>query len=140
MPRTIKPSPRGGPPLQETGLSEARAAAGRVISKAGVAPGLSGKASESSRLADDLSKHSSEDTWAHSQFVPLIRAAVSFNSDKAAQAVDALTPASPYELGNINPNFSLTPEYLRGLAYLRLKQGPSAAAEIPEDWSITPQS
>jgi hypothetical protein len=72
--------------------------------------------------------------------VPLIRAAVSFNSDKAAQAVDALTPASRYELGNINPNFSLTPEYLRGLAYLRLKQGPSAAAEIPEDWSITPQS
>jgi len=47
-----------------------------------------------------------------------------------AQAIEVLSPALRYELGSVNPGFNLIPAYLRGLAYLELKQGSSAAAEF----------
>jgi hypothetical protein len=62
--------------------------------------------------------------------VPTIRASVFLHDKKAAQAIDALSPAARHELGGINPSFSLTPAYLRGLAYVQLKQGSQAAAEF----------
>jgi len=38
--------------------------------------------------------------------------------------VESLATASRYELGGIGANLNLYPVYLRGLAYLRLKEGP----------------
>ena len=60
----------------------------------------------------------------------MIRASVFLHDKKAAQAIDALSPAARYELGGVTPGFNLVPIYLRGLAYLQLKQGPLAVAEF----------
>ena len=60
----------------------------------------------------------------------MVRASVFLHDKKAAQAVEVLSPAARYELGGVNPGFNLIPVYLRGLAYLQLRQGLSAAAEF----------
>jgi serine/threonine protein kinase/tetratricopeptide (TPR) repeat protein len=98
--------------------------------RVGIALGLTGEASEATRIAEDLAKRNPQDTWIQSQSVPMIRAAVFLRGDQAAQAVEALALASRYELGDQGPSFRLIPVYLRGLAYVRLKQGPPAAAEF----------
>jgi hypothetical protein len=48
------------------------------------------------------------------------------------QAIVALEPSLPYELGNLSPaaNGLMYPAYIRGLAYLAQKNGPAAAAEF----------
>jgi eukaryotic-like serine/threonine-protein kinase len=97
---------------------------------AGITFGLTGDASEATRLADGLAKRYPQDTWVQTQDVPMIRAAGFLNANKGAQAVEALATASRYELGNQGPSFRLVPVYLRGLAYLQMKQGPAAAAEF----------
>jgi serine/threonine protein kinase/tetratricopeptide (TPR) repeat protein len=95
-----------------------------------MALGLGGEASEATRIGDDLSKKYAEDTMLQFGLVPMIRASVFLHDKKAVQAIDALSPAARYELGGITPGFNLVPIYLRGLAYLQLKQGPQAVAEF----------
>jgi eukaryotic-like serine/threonine-protein kinase len=97
---------------------------------AGVAFALAGQGSEATRLSDDISKRYPEDTWVQQQSVPIIRASVFLFEKKPTQAIEALAPAARYELGGISPGFRLIPPYLRGLAYLHLKQGSTAAAEF----------
>ena len=95
-----------------------------------IALGLGGGASEATRIGDDLSKKYAEDTMLQFGLVPMIRASVFLHDKKAAQAIDALSPAARYELGGVTPGFNLVPIYLRGLAYLQSKQGPQAVAEF----------
>jgi eukaryotic-like serine/threonine-protein kinase len=65
---------------------------------------------------------------------PTIRAGISINRGKPAQAVGLLRAANFYELGAPLPevNFGgfLYPAYVRGQAYLLLHQGKEAAAEF----------
>jgi tetratricopeptide (TPR) repeat protein len=91
---------------------------------------LSGEAQEAARLSEDISKRFPEDTLVQFEFVPMIRASTFLSADKGGQAVEALATASRYELGGIGSNLNLYPAYLRGLAYLRLKQGPAATVEF----------
>jgi serine/threonine protein kinase/tetratricopeptide (TPR) repeat protein len=95
-----------------------------------MALGLGGEPSEATRIGDDLSKKYTADTMLQFGLVPMIRASVFLHDKKAAQAIDALSPAARYELGGVTPGFNLVPIYLRGLAYLQLKQGPQAVAEF----------
>jgi eukaryotic-like serine/threonine-protein kinase len=95
-----------------------------------IALGLAGETSEATRLGDDISKRFREDTTLQFGLLPMVRASVFLHDKKAAQAVEVLSPAARYELGGVNPGFNLIPVYLRGLAYLQLKQGLSAAAEF----------
>jgi hypothetical protein len=62
----------------------------------------------------------------------MIRAATALRSGNAAQAVEALAEAQPYELGHTNTSltFALYPVYLRGMSYLEEKQGVPAAREF----------
>jgi hypothetical protein len=62
----------------------------------------------------------------------MIRAAIALHSGNGKQAIDALSVAAPYELGQTNSSFTfaLYPVYLRGEAYLAAKQGVAAAAEF----------
>jgi serine/threonine protein kinase/tetratricopeptide (TPR) repeat protein len=101
-----------------------------IDATAGATYALTGQASEATRIADDLSKRFPKDTWVQSQFVPIIRAAVCLGGNKGASAVEALAPASRYELGSLGATLKLVPIYLRGLAYLQMKQGPAAAGEF----------
>jgi hypothetical protein len=87
-------------------------------------------------VASDLDKRFPKDTWAQSEFLPMIRAATllgSRNASKDAQkAIEALAAAMPYERGSPpgSSNFALYPVYLRGEAYLAAHQAPAAAAEF----------
>jgi hypothetical protein len=56
--------------------------------------------------------------------LPAIRAAIALNRDKPATSVDLLASASPFERSYLGAS------YLRGLAYLRLRQSVEAAAEF----------
>ncbi len=50
--------------------------------------------------------------------------------NKSADAIAALESARKYELGAQGPGANYGPLYIRGLAFLRLKDGSKAAAEF----------
>jgi len=59
--------------------------------------------------------------------LPTARAAIEIQRGNPAKAIEFLRPAGPYELGN---HAQFIPIYVRGLAYLRARQGVQAAAEF----------
>ena len=62
----------------------------------------------------------------------MARSALALNSGNAQAAIEALSPAAPYELGHTNEDFTfaLYPIYFRGQAYLAAKNGTGAADEF----------
>jgi tetratricopeptide (TPR) repeat protein len=117
---------------QEAQAALALARGREVESLSAVALGLAGDSAQAERLAADLDKRFPEDTIAQFNFLPMIRAAVALRSGDGKQAVDALAPATPYELGETNTSFTIAlyPVYLRGEADLSAKQGPAAVTEF----------
>jgi serine/threonine protein kinase/Flp pilus assembly protein TadD len=116
-------------------LRQARAALaiskGRDITgTASIIFALAGETAEATRLRDDLAKRYPEDTLAQQQLLPLIQASLFLHENKSAQAIDALAPATRYELGTFQPGFHIVPPYLRGMAFLQAKQGAAAAVEF----------
>jgi tetratricopeptide (TPR) repeat protein len=103
-------------------------------------------------LAEDLLKRFPENTVVRFNYLPTLRAQLFLNApnrslgsspdrspENAANAVQALAVASPYELGvPSNGTFwiNLYPVYIRGQAFLSSHQGPQAAAEFQKivDW------
>ena len=83
-------------------------------------------------LASALERESPANTLIQNYWLPAIRAAVSLNEKNPAKAIEALLPASPYELGQPPPLQlgTMYPLYLRGQAYLAAGQGEKAAAEF----------
>jgi len=73
-----------------------------------------------------------ENAIVHLNFLPTIRAALETGNGNAAKALDDLAPAVPYELGyaDLSIGFGLYPVYLRGEAYLAMKQGSAVGAEF----------
>jgi tetratricopeptide (TPR) repeat protein len=70
------------------------------------------------------------DTVMQAYWLPSIRAAIQLNRGHAAQAIDALQPTIPYELGNPPPASILYPVCLRGQALLLSHQGAAASVEF----------
>ncbi len=122
----------GNPVIAKRKAHEALALSnGRAVEPvAAIALALSGEAQEAARLSEDISTRFPEDTWVQFESVPMIQASIFISADKWRQAVESLATASRYELGGIGANLNLYPVYLRGLAYLRLKEGPPAAVEF----------
>jgi len=60
---------------------------------------------------------------------PVIEAALDLNQQQPAQAIAALEPARPYELGGGGTTI-IYPAYIRGQAYLAQKNGAAAIAEF----------
>ena len=89
-----------------------------------IALGLAGDTPQATRLAADLAKRSPEDTIMQFQYLPMIHAVAALAGGNATKAIEALTPAAPYELGE------LYIVYLRGKAYVAAHQGSAAAAEF----------
>ena len=102
-----------------------------VSAMSGIALALTGD-SEATRLSSDLEKRFPEDTVVRYNSVPAIRAAVALRSSEPRDAVETLTGAVPYELGQTaqEVSFVLYPVYLRAEAYLQNKQGVAAAGEF----------
>ncbi|MBV8436699.1 MAG: protein kinase [Silvibacterium sp.] len=110
------------------GLSKGR----DVEAISAVALALAGDATRSTRLADELAARFGEDTTVQFHYLPTIHAAYAIASGNTANAIQALVPAAPYELGEPAIQtlaFNLYPVYLRGIALLAARQG-SAAAEF----------
>jgi len=97
-----------------------------------IAFALTGDAANANRLIDDLGKRFSQDTIVQSEYLPMARAGLALTTGNAANAVGALTVASPYELGHTNNDFTfaLYPVYLRGESYLAAKDGSAAITEF----------
>ena len=93
-----------------------------------------GDSARARTMSADLQKRFPRDTLLRSYWLPAIHAAIAISQGKAADAVGYLQETSRYELGGgvlpFSAGASMYPAYLRGEAYLRLKQWDNAAAEF----------
>jgi tetratricopeptide (TPR) repeat protein len=101
---------------------------------AAVALARAGDSERSQKLADELQKQNPLSTTINGYWLPTIRAAIEINRQNPEKAIEILQTAAPYELGNPSPQAgvgaTLYPVYLRGQAYLLLRQGGAAAVEF----------
>jgi tetratricopeptide (TPR) repeat protein len=102
---------------------------------AAFALGLSGDASRSQALANDLERRFPEDTSVRFSYLPALRGVFALNHSKPSNAIEALQIAVPYELAIPGIAFfgffgSLYPVYVRGEAFLAARKGTKAAAEF----------
>jgi len=91
---------------------------------------FSGDAARSEKLIADLSKEFPYDTLLNQVKLPAVRALISLERNQPAQAVAALDSAKPYELGadrRVASDYLAI--YVRGEAFLHLRDGVKAAAE-----------
>ena len=94
------------------------------LGRPALALAMCGDAAQAEKLAGETSKLFPNGTLWNAVQLPAIRAAIALKRDQPAKAVELLASASPYERAY--------PEavYLRGLAYLGLREGAEAAAEF----------
>jgi eukaryotic-like serine/threonine-protein kinase len=102
---------------------------------AAIAAGLAGDSKQAEALAGRLESEFPEDTSIRFSYLPVIRAILALKRNDPAGAMDALEPATPYELGAprgaVTCFFgSLYPILFRGEAYLAAHKGPEAAREF----------
>jgi predicted Zn-dependent protease len=98
----------------------------------GTAAGALARAGDSIRsqkIIDELARKNPTDTLLNSVWLPGGRAAIQIEANQPAKAVALLEAARPYELGSPPGGATYWPMFLRGDAYLRLKDGAKAAAE-----------
>ncbi len=96
---------------------------------------LAGDLPQSRRLAEDLAREYPESTFVQSMYLPTLRALSSLHAGDPAAAIQALQPASRYDLalggvGYIARFGGLYPIYARGLAYLAARQPAEAVGEF----------
>jgi tetratricopeptide (TPR) repeat protein len=83
------------------------------------------------KLATELDKTFPLDTLVQQYWLPTIRAAVALQRKEHGRAIELLKVAKPIELSQpTNLTISLCPVYLRGEAYLKLRDGNAAEAEF----------
>jgi eukaryotic-like serine/threonine-protein kinase len=90
----------------------------------------SGRTDQAERLADEVSREAPLDTTVQRYLVPTVRAAVKLQQHDPAAAIDLLRETIQYDLAVTDAFDLLYPAYLRGLAYLELGDGRSAAGEF----------
>jgi eukaryotic-like serine/threonine-protein kinase len=90
----------------------------------------SGRTAEAGRLADQISAERPEDTLVQHYFIPTIRAAIKLRQHDPAAAIDLLRGTAKYDLAFTGSFESVYPAYIRGLAYVGLGDGQSAAAQF----------
>jgi DNA-binding winged helix-turn-helix (wHTH) protein len=90
----------------------------------------SGQIAEAGKLADQISAERPEDTLVLSYFIPTIRAAIKLRQGDPAAAIELLRGTVKYDLAFTGSFESVYPAYIRGLAYLGIGDGQSAAAQF----------
>ncbi len=96
---------------------------------------LSGDASGSQRLAEDLAKRFPEDTPVQFEYLPTLRALFALSQKAPLDAIEGLQTALPYDLALPGTAFfakfgGLYPAYVRGQAYLTAERGQEASVEF----------
>jgi serine/threonine protein kinase/tetratricopeptide (TPR) repeat protein len=93
-----------------------------------------GDAGRAQALADDLGKRFPEDTSVQFNYMPTLRAVLAIRRGNPSEALKDLRIAMAYELGQTTSSTygwtALYPVYVRGEAYLTLREGREAAAEF----------
>ncbi len=87
---------------------------------------LAGESNRAQAIADDVGKKAPLNGDLNKYWVPVIRAEIELNRDRGQQALELLKPTSGYEFSLVN----LYPVYVRGKAYLKVRDGQQAAAEF----------
>jgi hypothetical protein len=97
-----------------------------------IAFALAGDVANANRAIDDLTKRFPQNNAVQTRYLPMARSALALNSGNPQAAIEALSPAAPYELGHTNEDFTFAvyPIYFRGQAYLGVKNGVAAAGEF----------
>jgi DNA-binding winged helix-turn-helix (wHTH) protein/tetratricopeptide (TPR) repeat protein len=90
----------------------------------------SGRTEEAGKLADQIGAERPEDTQVQNYLVPTIRAAIKLQQHDPAAVIDLLRGTAKYDLAFTNSFDFVYPAYIRGLAYLKLGDGRSAAAQF----------
>jgi serine/threonine protein kinase/tetratricopeptide (TPR) repeat protein len=90
----------------------------------------SGQTEEAGMLADQVSAERPEDTLVQHYLVPTIRAAIKLQQHDPAAVIDLLRGTAKYDLAYTTSFDYVYPAYIRGLAYLKLGDGRSAAAQF----------
>ena len=90
----------------------------------------SGRTDEAGKLADQISAERPQDTIVQNYFIPTIRAAIKLQQHDPAATIDLLRVTAKYELAVTRSFDFIYPAYIRGLAYLELGDGRSAAAQF----------
>ena len=88
---------------------------------------LCGVSADVAALSAELTKRFPEAILTTAIQIPVASAALALQQGHAARAVDLLAPVAVYDHA---PSAEFWPEYLRGLAYLRLNDARSAAAQF----------
>ncbi len=105
-----------------------------VVYFAALALAYSREDAKAQALAGDLAKRFPEDTIVQFNYLPTLRAKLALNKGNAAEAIEGLRAAVPYELGISTSapfNWSVMyPVYVRGEAYLAAHQGSEAAGQF----------
>ena len=95
------------------------------LTRGALALALCGDAGQAQSFVEEVTKERPKDTLINSLRVPLVGAAIQLNRNDPAEAVQLLESAKRYEAAA-----EFWPQYLRGLANLKLKSGNEAAAEF----------
>ena len=89
-----------------------------------------GNTEESQKLVEKLDQLFPDDFTFQAFGLPATRAAIKLAQNDPAAAIDFLRPVTPYDLATSDSFDNVYPAYLRGLAYLQLKQGGLATTEF----------
>ncbi len=87
---------------------------------------LAGESSRAQAIIDDVRKKAPLNGEFNRYWLPVIGAEIELNRDRGQQALELLKPVSGYEFSLL----SLSPVYVRGRAYLKVRDGQRAAAEF----------
>jgi tetratricopeptide (TPR) repeat protein len=118
---------------QEAAAALALAPTRDVQTVAALVLAQAGDAVQAQRMTEDLARRFPLDTRMKGYWLPTIRAVIELDRNSPAKAIELLQGAAPYELGEVpftaEGAAPLHPVYVRGQAYLLLRQGEEAAQE-----------
>ena len=95
------------------------------LTRSSLALALCGEVGQAQSLVDELARQYPQFTIVNGIWLPPIRAALELHRNNAPQALTELQAASRYEAAG-----EFWPQYVRGLANLKLGKGPEAAVEF----------
>jgi eukaryotic-like serine/threonine-protein kinase len=92
--------------------------------------GRAGKTEQAQKLVESINRRFPNDFSVQAFLLPCVQAAIMLSEKDPSAALTILQPVEPYDLA-FNDVFDYGyPAYLRGLAYLQLKQGGLAADQF----------